>query len=205
MTVYDFVRQNRVEIIFNKQGTHECYINYQEGNKPWGVGPNALDALDNGVANYIVQHGGAIDRPGQSQPVNEREENERLRVFLSKEALFIWYFYAKKYDKKKVVAYYENLAQQTHPTYLDTLRFIYAKVNEAVLNSKAKITETYPALNNIFIQALVYHESLAQERYENNKIIADMQNELNPKDKEAFYKIQETIVKVEEEIHKIIE
>ena len=200
MTVYEFVQQNRVEVVFNKAGYYDCYINFKEGDKPWGRGPNALDALDNGVANYThsLNHG-----PKNLQ--NEKLENEKLRQFLSKEALFVWYFYAKKYDKRKVVAYYENLAVQTHPSYLNILRFIYDKVNEAVQNPQAKITDNYPALNNIFIQALVYHESLAQERYENNKIISDMRSTLSEEDKTAFDGIQKTIVEIEKEIHKIIE
>lgn len=200
MTVYEFVQQNRVEVVFNKAGYYDCYINFKEGDKPWGRGPNALDAMDNGVANYThsLNHG-----PKNLQ--NEKLENEKLRQFLSKEALFVWYFYAKKYDKRKVVAYYENLAVQTHPSYLNILRFIYDKVNEAVQNPQAKITDNYPALNNIFIQALVYHESLAQERYENNKIISDMRSTLSEEDKTAFDGIQKTIVEIEKEIHKIIE
>lgn len=203
MTIFEFCKQNRVEVIFNKQGKHECYINFQEGDKPYSVADNALDAIDSGVANYLQSRNMPYQQPGPA--VNEKEENERLRVFLSKDALFIWYFYAKKYGKNRIVAYYEQLAQQTHPSYMNVLRFIYNKVHEAVKNPEAKITDTYPALNNIFIQALVYHESLAEERYENNKLINDMQESLKKEDKEAFFKIQETIVKVEEEVQKIIE
>lgn len=200
MTVYEFVQQNRVEVVFNKAGYYDCYINFKEGDKPWGRGSNALDALDNGVANYTHSL-----NYGPKNLQNEKLENEKLRQFLSKEALFIWYFYAKKYDKHKVVAYYENLAVQTHSSYLNILRFIYDKVNEAVQNPQAKITDDYPALNNIFIQALVYHESLTQERYENNKIISDMRSTLSKEDKTVFDGIQKTIVEIEKEIHKIIE
>lgn len=200
MTVYEFCKQNRVEVVFNKAGYYDCYINFKEGDKPWGRGPNALDAMDNGVANYSHSQNHA---PVNLQ--NEKEENEKLRLFLSKEALFIWYFYAKKHGKNKVVAYYENLAMQTNPSYLNILRFIFDKVNEAVQNPEAKITDNYPALNNIFIQALVYHESLAQERYENNKIISEMRSMLSKEDKESFGRIQDTIVKIEEEVQKIIE
>lgn len=207
MTIYEFCTQNRVEVIFNKQGKHECYINFEEGDRPLAVASNALDAIDAGVQNYLNR--GKVPytapAPTNSLALSEKEENERLRLFLSKEALFIWYFYAKKYGKGRIVTYYEQLAQNTHPSYMNILRFIYDKVHEAVNNPNAKITDSYPALNNIFIQALVYHESLGQERYENNKIISDMQRTLKAEDKEAFGKIQETIIKVEEEIQKITE
>lgn len=200
MNLYEFVQQNRVEVVFNKDGQYDCFINFKEGDKPWGRGPNALDAMDNGMANYThaLKHG-----PKNLQ--NEKAEQEKLRLFLSKDALFIWYFYAKKHGKHKVVNYYENLAVQTHPNYLNVLRFIYDKVHEAVQNPDAKIDDNYPALNNVFVQALVYHESLAEERYENNKIIAEMRNTLSDEDKKAFDKIEKTIITIEEEIHKIIE
>lgn len=199
MTVYEFVQQNRVEVVFNKAGYYDCYINFKEDDKPWGRGPNALDALDNGVANYThsLNHG-----PQNLQ--DSKVENEKLRLFLSKDALFIWYFYAKKYNKTRIVNYYEQLATQTHPNYLNIIRFMYDKIQEAIKNPETKIDDTYLALNNVFIQALVYHESLAEERYENNKIISEMRSSLGEEEKIAFDKIQETIVEIEKEIHKII-
>lgn len=202
MTIYEFCKQNRVEVVFNKQGKHECYINFKEGDRPYAIASNALDAIDGAVANYLGRHN--VSTLSVSETI-QKEDNERLRLFLSKEALFIWYFYAKKYGKNRIVDYYEDLAQKTHPSYMNVLRFIYDKVNEAVINPETKLMDSYPALNNVFIQALVYHESLAQERYENNKLISDMQTSLKPEDKEAFFKIQETIAKVEEEIQKITE
>lgn len=197
MTVYSFVQQNRVEVVFNRSGKYDCYINFKEGDKPWASASNALDAIDAAVTNYIQSSRG---------PKNiDKEENDKLRLFLSRDALFIWYFYARKYDKKKIVSFYENLASVTHGSYLHILRLIFDKVNEAVDNPGLKLDDNYPALNNIFIQALVYHESLAKEKYETNKIIFDMHDKLKQEDKEAFDKIQDTIKKIETEIQNIIE
>ena len=105
MTVYEFVQQNRVEVVFNKAGYYDCYINFKEGDKPWGRGPNALDALDNGVANYTH----SLNHNSQNLQ-DSKVENEKLRLFLSKDALFIWYFYGRKYNKTRIVNYYEQLA-----------------------------------------------------------------------------------------------
>jgi len=202
MTIYEFCKANRVEVVFNKQGKHECFINFQDGDRPYATANNALDAIDAGVANYLNKNSVPYKAPISATDI-EKEESEKFRVFLSKEALFIWYFYAKKYEKQRIVDYYEYLADQTHPAYTNMLRYIYDKVNEAVENPTTKIHDNYPALNNIFIQALVYHESLEKERYENNKIIAEMQKSLKPEDKEVFMRIQKTIAQVQEEIQKV--
>lgn len=181
---------------------HNCYINFKEGDNPWASSDNALDAINDAVNNYVNS---GLYAPNIATKQKYDESNDALQLFLSKDALFVWYFFARKYGKKKIIQHYETFAQQTNPRYLNIIRFIFDKVNEAVQDPTTTITPDYPALRNLFIMALVYYESLSLELYKNNAIIKKMIETSMPEDREAFDRIQETIGKVDTEIQKIIE
>lgn len=200
MTIYDFVKQHRVEVIVTASGVYNCYIDYEPGNNPSGQGSNILEALDIGVANYLNNmNPAAIQKVGPDQ---QQQASDALRKFLSKEALFVWYYFARKYNMDKIVGYYEDLANTTHPTYCNTLRFLYDTINKVMDDMKVEIVKDYPAISNIFVQALVYYESLKIEKYENNTFIKKMLENLKADDINAFYVIQDTIKKVDIEIQK---
>lgn len=200
MTIYDFVVQNRVEVTMNPDNSYSCYINYKPGDKPWGKGSNCLQAIDDAVVNYI--NSGTLPPPPLTAEQIQKE-NDAMRLFLSKDALFIWYFFARKYNMQNIINHYENIALNRNPHYLSSLRFLYTKVNEVIDDPTTKITPEYDAINNIFVQALVYYESLKMEKYNNNALIKGMISKLTKSDQIAFDKIQETIETVDNEIQKI--
>jgi hypothetical protein len=199
MTLHDFIMNNRVEVTMDEKGIYNCYINYKEGDKPYGKSKsNCLEAIDAGVMNYMQFHN--LQR--NAQPVQQSAADE-LRKFLTTEALFIWYFYARKYNITKIVNHYENLAQDTHPEYLNAIRFMYDTVNKAIDNPQLEIMKDYAAINNVFIQALVYYESLKIEKYETNSVINKLVKNLSAEDQDAFYKVQKTVELIDSEIQTI--
>lgn len=200
MTLHDFVRQNKVEVTMDEHGVYNCYINYRKGDAAWGKGSNILEAIDVGVINFLK----ALET-GKPSPEIRQKLSEDLRLFLTKDALFIWYFYAKKYNIEKIVTHYEQMAQDKHPAYLEALRFIYDTVNAVIDNPELEIMKDYAAINNVFIQALVYYHSLKIEKYENNTLIRKMVDNLKPDDRDAFYRIQSTIETIDKEIQSLIE
>lgn len=196
MTIFEFCENNRVEVVYNKQGQHECYINFKEGDKPWGIGVNALDAIDRGVNAYV--HKNNII----NQNLTPEEQQKAVTKFLSTEGLFAWYYFSKKYNKQTLINHYEHVASTINPLYLASLKFLYDKTVETLHNPKSVIKDDYESLNNVFIQSLVYYESLKNEKYENNNIISLKHKTLDVKDIEAFHKIQNTLAQIDIEVQK---
>ena len=199
MTIYEFVQKHRTEVVFGPNGYYECYIGYKPGDEPWGTGPNILEALDNGVMNYLIKVY-KFEATTTMSPEAHQQRNEKLRDFLSKESLFIWYFFARKYKKDRIIKHYEDEAIKTNAEYLNVMRFLHDKIYETIENPKTTIIDDYSALNNIFIQALVFHESLEKELFTNNALIQKMRADLDEKAKETFDGLQSQIVDIEREI-----
>lgn len=201
MTIYDFVKKNRVEVTMDDKGVYNCFINYKPNDKPWGSGSNILDALDDGVVRYMVNK-------LSIQPDNSKHEasadSKAIRKFLSHEALFIWYFFSRKYNIEKFVNYYEKLAEDTDLSYVNVLRFLYEVITQTIQDPSVEVVKDHPAIDNIFVQAMVYFESLMLEKYENNTLIKKLLDKIPEDNKEAFYKIQNTIELVHAEILKVL-
>lgn len=213
-TIYDFCKANRVEVTMGQNGIYNCYINYQEGDRPWGNGTNILDAIDNGVVTYLrnqsshrsyhpqqprKQQEAQIYQPTNVQPLPP----DKLAHYLSFEGRIFWYWFARKYKKDHIITEYEQHAQDTHPSLLNTIRFIVDKAANTIENINTLLYEKIPAIHNIWIQAIVYYESFAAEKYENNKTIMDLVEKTSAQDREAFHRIQEQIAKIDEEIQTI--
>jgi hypothetical protein len=202
--IYEFCANNRVESTMAPNGVYNCYINYRDGDRPWGSGKNVLDAIENGVVTFLRHHANR----GFQQPQHKMLPAsgvpalppDQLAHFLSYESFIFWYWFAVKYNKTAVIDQYEQQAQQKHPSLVNTIRFLVEKAEATIKDINTKLYEKIPAINNVWIQAIVYYESFIAEKYENNKIIMDMIEKNVPEDREAFHRIQKQIGKVDEEI-----
>lgn len=202
MTIYEFVQKHRTEVVFGPNGYYECYVDYKPGDNPWGTGPNILEALDNGVMNYMIKVY-KLNAVSTMTSESHQQKLEELKRFLSEESLFIWYFFARKHDKKRIIKHYEDEAIKTNPEFLNVMRFMHDKIYETIENPKTTIIDNYAALNNIFIQAIVFHESLEKELYSNNALIRKMRDELDEKARETFDGLQKQITEIESELQKL--
>lgn len=199
LTIYDFCANNRVEVIMQPSGIYNCFINYKEGDRPWGEGPNVLDAIENGVIMYLRYY----SKRGFNSISSNKSVNidpKELQKFFSTGGRIFWYYLAHKYEKKNIIAHYENEAMQENPDFVSTMRFLVQKAKETIEDINTKLYDRIPAINNIWIQCIVYYESFIMEKYENNKFIMDLLEKSPAEDKEAFNRLQKVMTDIDTEI-----
>lgn len=198
MTVFEFCKEHRVEVIMGRAGIYECWIDYQQGDRPWGTGTNCLDAIDNGVVNYLKIKAQQMQKTTGTIDIDVSE----CTKFFSTEGLIFWYYFACKYNLPKYTEYYEKKCMEKGPGYKEIMQHITYNANETIKDINL-IVHGYPAVHNIFVQAIVYYESLKQDIFENAAVIRDLIKKTSERDQEGFYRIQNTIAEIDIEIQKL--
>lgn len=205
-TIYDFCKANRVEATMSPTGVYNCYINYTDSDtRPWGTGTNVLDAIDNGVVNYIRHHSqrGFHQPQKAQQSASPNYQPKDLINFFNFEGRIFWYWFARKYGKQNLINYYENEAKKANPDFLNQMKYLIEHAVKSIDDINTRLFNEFPAIHNIWIQSIVYYESFEREIYENNKKIMELIEKQKPEDRKAFQEIQKTIAKIDEEIQKI--
>ncbi len=190
--------------MFGENGVYQCFINYNQGDRPWGNGDNCLDAIEHGVVMYLRHNSKrGFQQPAQQQPQQlsvKKFDPQEMGYFFSFEARIFWYYFAKKYNKERLIAHYEAEAMKANPDFVNSMRFLVEVATKTIDDINAKLYEKIPAIHNVWIQSIVYYESLLLERYENAQVIRDLISKTGEEDKQGFKGIQKTIAEIDKEI-----